>query len=469
MQPLEACVLLLGLAFLAWLPLSSRRPAVPWLFLALPAVAFIALQVLFEGYRWHMLPAYAAVVLLPGCFGRVRLMRMAAGSLAAIGLGISAALTVIFPVFRLPAPTGKYAVGTVTLSWLDPSRLEAENGGASKPRELPVQVFYPAEFDPHGRKASYMPRAETTRLKPQLALIKIHAVENAPLARGSNNYPLIIYSPSWGGNRHEATYLVEDLASHGYVVACLDVPGETMVTVFPDGRILRSKNDPWLDFSSLEKLAETRKVVNRHLELRVADVSFALDKFTSLTRNHTSGKFYRRLDLSRVGLLGFSFGGSTAAQVCRVDARCKAGVDMDGFTFGLMSEDPIPRPFLFIETGDDPVNTVAAINSRSMTPYEAMCIHEMSQQYQTIAVDGGSVVLLKDFNHSNFSDIALYSVSRHYTGAGPVEPARAMSLVREYVRSFFDQQLRGIAAPLLDRRSPLFPEVTSVRSNWVQR
>ena len=58
--------------------------------------------------------------------------------------------------------------------------------------------------------------------------------------------------------------------------------------------------------------------------------------------------FYRRLNLDQIGLWGHSFGGATAAAICEQDARCKAGVDMDGTPVSSTQKSPLPRPFMFI-------------------------------------------------------------------------------------------------------------------------
>jgi hypothetical protein len=53
------------------------------------------------------------------------------------------------------------------------------------------------------------------------------------------------------------------------------------------------------------------------------------------TLDRTPGHlFYKRLDLSRIGMMGWSFGGATAMQMSRNDPRVKALVDQDGQLFG---------------------------------------------------------------------------------------------------------------------------------------
>ena len=47
----------------------------------------------------------------------------------------------------------------------------------------------------------------------------------------------MLYSHSLGGERFETTCLVEDLASHGYVVVTIDHVHDADVVVLPDGSV----------------------------------------------------------------------------------------------------------------------------------------------------------------------------------------------------------------------------------------
>lgn len=52
-----------------------------------------------------------------------------------------------------------------------------------------------------------------------------------------------------------------------------------------------------------------------------------LDELASGVRH---SPFAGRLDLDRVGLLGMSFGGATAAEVCHLQPGCRAAINLDG-------------------------------------------------------------------------------------------------------------------------------------------
>jgi len=51
-------------------------------------------------------------------------------------------------------------------------------------------------------------------------------------------YPVVVLRASGGALSSDYTSLAEDLASHGYVVVSIDAPYRTVVTAFPDGRVV---------------------------------------------------------------------------------------------------------------------------------------------------------------------------------------------------------------------------------------
>src|SRR5215213_396410 len=137
MRPLETLLSVANL--LAFLVLAVPLPrVVPWMrHLAPIALPIAVAQVLVEGPRWQMVPAYA----LAGLFfliwllqntapagkpaGHRRTNRLAVGlavGLGVLGLAISSVLPIMLPVFRFPHPSGPYEIGTLTYYWVDTDR-----------------------------------------------------------------------------------------------------------------------------------------------------------------------------------------------------------------------------------------------------------------------------------------------------------------------------------------------------------
>src|SRR5581483_6090654 len=135
MRPIET---LLSLAnVLAFFVLVVPLPVgLRWMrHFALAPLPITGAQLLVEGPRWQMVPAY----IFSGVFFLVWLLQnfTQAGSgvgegwtyrlvvaLGVLGLGVSIVLPIILPVFRFPHPTGQYEVGTLIYHWVDPNRAE---------------------------------------------------------------------------------------------------------------------------------------------------------------------------------------------------------------------------------------------------------------------------------------------------------------------------------------------------------
>jgi dienelactone hydrolase len=459
MQPFEFSLVLAGMLcaiLLLVCPVSKTK----WL-ISLPFAlgGLVTVQLYVEGYRWQMLGAYIGIVMsilviffssrLTG-----RLLKLLT-TLSLMCLLVSAVASESFPVFEFPALTGRYQVGTVTLEFK--KRKEDTGNPTDEPgrRQLVVQLFYPAEASARDRDSEYTLGGLATRFKPQLAKVRTRAFINAKIAPSEQRYPVLVYSHSFNGSRLEDLFLVQELASHGYVVACIDDPDDTPITVWADGRVLRHPGEHWLDFSSPQALQRTLLRLKHNLAVRVADVSFVLDQLIRLDLNDVTGKFYGRLDTDHAAVVGFSFGGTTAAQACRADQRFKAGVDLDGYSFAVADADHIRQPFLIMAEGTAP-DEVAAAHSPEQ---RAEASFDMIEHGKILESYSGYLLTIKGTQHLNFSDFPLYSRLRFYTGAGPIDPRRAMNIINSYVVSFLDMNLRGKRAPLLEGPSTQFPEV----------
>jgi hypothetical protein len=115
--------------------------------------------------------------------------------------------------------------------------------------------------------------------------------------------------------RHQPHYLMEELASHGCVVASLSHPYESLAIVFPDGRIAGlDLANPRLDaerpFAQLEAISRERSPwMEASLQLWAADMHCLLDEIERRNAAGAGEPWSGRLDVNRIGVLGVSFGG----------------------------------------------------------------------------------------------------------------------------------------------------------------
>ena len=124
--------------------------------------------------------------------------------------------------------------------------------------------------------------------------IKVH------VPKGAAPCPVVVLSHGAGGDWDTHYAQARHLASHGYVVLCLEHVGSNRERMTQGLRMMKN-----LD----AMIHDSAEVLNRP-----KDVAFALDRAEEWNRSHLelSGK----LDLKRVGAMGHSFGAFTTMVVC---------------------------------------------------------------------------------------------------------------------------------------------------------
>jgi predicted dienelactone hydrolase len=164
---------------------------------------------------------------------------------------------------------------------------------------LPILVFFPAALLP-----AYDPLA----LPPGNPPAPLELVAAAPgrnrdlplalhLPAGSGAAPVVLFSHGLGGSRHGCSYLGRHWAARGYAVVFLQHPG--------------SDDSVWQGESPARRVQAMRQAASvEQFLLRVRDVPVVLDRLAdwNAAPDHP---LRNRLDLSRVGMSGHSFGAIT--------------------------------------------------------------------------------------------------------------------------------------------------------------
>src|SRR5207247_10658468 len=105
--------------------------------------------------------------------------------------------------------------------------------------------------------------------------LRAPSVGNAPFAGRLGRCPVLICSHGFGVLSRTYTSQLEDLASHGYVVAAIAHTYETMATVFPDGRAVALATEPWKASQTSEEASIAYE--NGRMKWWADDISFVLD------------------------------------------------------------------------------------------------------------------------------------------------------------------------------------------------
>jgi dienelactone hydrolase len=318
-----------------------------------------------------------------------------------------------------PKPSGPFAVGTVERVMVDPDRTNLYRYRPAT-NAFMVTFWYPADPPTAGVLPSamwdqriaaatslYSYGGYDTRWASIAPKLVGHRFRGIPLATGTGKCPVVLYSHGLPGFRKLVSRTMEELASHGYVVAAIDHP-DCWATEFPDGRYLAGNH-------------------SGDVPGRLKDMTFLLDQLAVL--NTSDPIFSGRLDLDRIGVSGGSMGGMVV-ETCRSDSRVKCAVLYDA---GNVQLNPagLQKPFL-----------VALGETNS-------CYSE-DQWLFSMATTNAVFLQIRGADHFTPCDIG-------WTGQIPWGrgPALAMDACRVW---FFDTYLKGETPPF-----PTNPEIYNVQ------
>ncbi|MGH9191315.1 MAG: alpha/beta hydrolase family protein [Acidimicrobiales bacterium] len=361
----------------------------------------------------------------------------------------------------LPAPTGRYPVGRVSLDWVDSERAEIYSGNPADRRELVVWAWYPAVPQPDAKRADYLPEPWAPAgqfLGLDAVGLLSHAVTDAAVADDQSSYPGLVFSPS-GFPPLLLAAIAEELASHGYVAVGVNHTYETGVTVFADGRVVPMNPDAVAGVlgsqaGTYEERFRQRAAV---CDYKSADLASVADRLGQLPVD-AAGPLAGRVDLSRLGAFGHSFGGNAALEWCRNDRRCLAAAHLDGALWTEVGRVGLNRPVLqvlaehpeFAPSGPDAVAAGMATDAAAHDAEKAITfggwrtVHQQGRPSYTVQVKGAT--------HLSFMDVPLLplqgdSPARAMLAATQIHPRRMWRITCDLLLAFFGSHLRRAGIP----------------------
>ena len=360
------------------------------------------------------------------------LLGSACTGISCFGRGIRAAL-VTDRVLTVPAPTGPNKVGTRTLDLLDADRsdpyLETGQG-----RELMVRFWYPSASNHECRPAPYASAAVWEYLGRLVQVapprVKTNSCLDSPIAAGT--HPVVVFTHGYTGTFTDYTFLFEDLASRGYVVASVAHTFESTAIQFPNGRLATST----LGSHLAKTLQMNEPSTTLAVAVRLGDLKFVMNELGHLNGS-VKGPFFGAFDMSRIALAGHSLGGMTALLGVEMEPRFGAAVSLDGVApstwFG-----PTRKPIMLLGAGSD--------------MWDENNCHVWSQMRgPRFAVN------LKGSEHLTPSDAIWLTNGAIRTSGGM---GKTIAAVRNYVAAFLDVNLNAKPGKtLLSGPSSDYPEV----------
>jgi len=397
----------------------------------------LLIHLLFEGWRWQMIPAYILLVLLAWRITAADPAQQPQRSFARIlgfaGIAFLALvawlLPAALPVFTLPEPTGTYPVGTRDMV-IKTEKEEVITKEPGDTRELLVKIWYPGNADvSHMNGERY--------------------VDQASREGFATKYGLPASALNYLGYGSKATgyyAILAELASHGYVIINMNHTYESLGVSYPDGR------KAYFDYGYQQEISEgSMSVIEPVIE--VFKNGLAYDKRHTIVANASKAYFegqiqdrwaddilytmnllekwndegwlHDKLDLERIGVFGHSVGGGTAGNVAIRDSRVKAAANLDGIQWGKMIDTVYQIPYLYVSADwpaeHEDINSHVYINKSTDYFYEAKLLNS---------------------GHANFMDIPFMVPVSALAGTGDIDPYEGNEIVTNLLTAFFDKHLK---------------------------
>ncbi len=293
-----------------------------------------------------------------------------------------------------PGEPGPWLAGVRTVELTDPAR----------GRTFKVDVWYPVDPAAAGGSDNEY-RLETAF--GTLATVESPARRDATPAAGGP-WPVIIFSHGYGGIRFQSYFLTEHLATHGFVVASPDHPGNTLA-----------------DFDQLgDDAATAQSAMDRPL-----DVIHTADRLLAGTTGVPLA-----VDAARIGASGHSFGGWTVLEVARRDSRFRVILPLaPGFRAGSTPDfvAGLGRP-LAIFGGS--VDDTCPFDTDQQVPYE-------------LAQPPKALVEIIGAGHLDFSNLCEVPIAAAFVDDGcdpaSIDPAEVHERVKLVATAFIRRHLDG--------------------------
>jgi dienelactone hydrolase len=263
---------------------------------------------------------------------------------------------------------------------------------------------------------------------------------------GTSSTPLIVYLTGWGSGRGDNTGLLGSLADAGYAVLALDDISQDAPYEDPRDEAARTAT---FDFSTDGHVRMLVEAAHRRAALQGEKISKLLDRLASDASLVPAFSPFR-IDFKSVGVLGYSFGGATAAELGKRDKRVAAAVNIDGWQLTDSADQIAAFPLLMINSIEARCKPGDELLPDSPARHEAVLNRaENDRQILQVAARTDSYRLyLRSARHGDFSDhvLAKRRVLSWLKSGGQLITARATRRALDAMMlAFFDAHVRQLS------------------------
>ena len=445
-------------------------------------LSVLILHTIFEITRWQMtfcylVFAFMALMLLKRTSSHVffRILGFTCGLLLT---STSALYAIMMPISEFPIPSGEYNIGSTSYTVTDESSGEIHTNDPDDKRELFVEVWYPANLEEVEDLPDVKPlwqelyTGELDRVSFFMNYLKgigTNSYPDVPPNVENGPYPVILFNHGLQMFTAQTTFLMEHLASHGYIIVSIAHPYESLRvnlpkagTVLPEFITSMEKFQEamaWIEKTSAPILAAKdsmdniqnreeraqimlRAIENSEMNQVVSawekDNRFILDQLVSSGEKKLA--FQNIMDTSRIGIMGMSIGGATATEFSKADDRIKAAINVDGLQYGRRNNEGLEVPFMMIYSKDGMgTNVFLMLDSKDD-------FHEYT---------------FTNARHADFTDMTLiWPIMRMYGQLGEIPGERMTLLTNKVILNFWDYYLKN--QPFQDYDKMDYPELEIV-------
>jgi dienelactone hydrolase len=269
--------------------------------------------------------------------------------------------------------------------------------------------------------------------------IRLAARQDAHPATPSSarGWPVLVFSHGLGVAGMNYAAIVQELASHGYVVLAIDHPIGGF-TLDPNGQLLRPGSDS-LHYPD-------RPIISMVRDWAIDD-ALVLRRAATLLRAPSASPVRLDLDTTRAGVAGHSLGGAAALEACRAPSPFVACADMDGAPFGDVETRGVGKPILVLLSEPDrrheppPRDSAESARRRRFlemgrerdSSWSAICARQRGVRCD--------VVKLRGTGHFSFSDAPFQLPSQLHAVGATLSPLEMYRTVTRRLLGFFGQAL----------------------------
>lgn len=206
----------------------------------------------------------------------------------------------IFPYYKLITPSGPMKFKTTTVTWKNTKDTQPFITAKDGTKYVTVQFWYPVSKNKQEEK----------------------------------KYPFVLFCHGFAMFRNSNLSLMQELASHGYIVGSIDLDYETMWSVHEDKSITFFDPKEWLELKNAKSDKKVDELSVKWDHIRENDMNNAIYHILALTEQKNTNLIFQKIDTNHIAMVGHSYGGSVATSVGRDNPKVKAAINMDGTAYG---------------------------------------------------------------------------------------------------------------------------------------